>query len=101
MDVSANRQEQPYQPVTVFRTLVLGAFVSFWVACSASKSATFPSSLFSFSGNVSAGAVNGATILIYSVNNDGSLGTELGSGTTDGSGNFTATLTSAPTGPVV
>lgn len=51
------------------------------------------------SGSVVKGPVTGATVTFYSLNADGSKGAQLGTTTTDAGGNFTVTLTPAPTKP--
>ncbi|MFB3920184.1 MAG: hypothetical protein ACE145_00600 [Terriglobia bacterium] len=51
-------------------------------------------------GTVWKGPLKAATVRVYSVNSNGSNGTELASGVTDSSGNFSITLSSSQTGPV-
>lgn len=51
------------------------------------------------SGSVIKGPVSGATLTVYVLNQDGTYGAVLGTGTTDASGNFSFSLTTAHTGP--
>jgi hypothetical protein len=50
-------------------------------------------------GNVVKGYISGATIIFFALNSDGSRGAELGSSTTDSSGNFSVTIQPIPTSP--
>jgi hypothetical protein len=63
-----------------------------------------PDGSITFSGVAAKGPINGGNIKVYAVKNGQvDTGTVLGSGSTatDGSGGYSVTLTSAPTGPVV
>ena len=51
------------------------------------------------SGSVVKGSVTSATVTFFALNADGSKGTQLGITTTDTNGNYTVTLTPAPTTP--
>ncbi len=50
-------------------------------------------------GNVVKGYISGATITFFALNSDGSRGAELGTSTTDSSGNFSVTIQPIPTSP--
>ena len=50
-------------------------------------------------GNVVKGYIFGATITFFALNSDGSRGAELGSSTTDSSGNFSVTIQPIPSTP--
>ena len=50
-------------------------------------------------GNVVKGYVFGAIITFFALNSDGSRGAELGTGTTDSSGNFSVTMQAIPASP--
>ena len=52
------------------------------------------------SGFVVKGPVTGATVTAYALNADGSLGADIGSGSSNADGSFTFKLTSTPTGPI-
>jgi hypothetical protein len=58
-------------------------------------------SVNTISGNVVKGPVAGATVNFFALNIDGSKGALLGTTTTDSSGNYTVTLTSAPKAPIL
>jgi hypothetical protein len=50
-------------------------------------------------GSLVKGYIADATITFYALNSDGSRGAQLGTGTTDGSGNYSVDIRPAPTGP--
>ncbi len=57
-------------------------------------------SRFQVSGSAIKNQIQGATATVFSLNADGSDGAAVGTGTTDGSGRFTLSLSSLPSGPV-
>jgi hypothetical protein len=63
---------------------------------------TKAASSITLSGAATQGAINGATVSVFSVNasNGSNSGSALATSTTDSSGNFTLKLASLPTGPV-
>ncbi|MGD0282470.1 MAG: hypothetical protein ABSB95_08930 [Dissulfurispiraceae bacterium] len=50
-------------------------------------------------GNVAKGPITGSTVNFFALNTDGSNGSLLGNTTTDSRGNYSVTMTSAPTAP--
>lgn len=58
-----------------------------------------PATSSTISGGVVKGPVTGATVTFFALNTNGSKGAQLGTTTTDSSGNFTVTVTPAPTTP--
>ncbi|CAM6000753.1 unnamed protein product [Sphagnum balticum] len=66
--------------------------VLFLAGCGGGGSSSSGSgSTSSITGTVSAGPLNGATVTAYSLNPDGTQGSQLGTTTTDSNGNFTLT----------
>jgi hypothetical protein len=60
-----------------------------------------PASAATISGVVVKGPVSGAIVTFFSLNADGSKATQLGTTTTDASGNYTITLIPAPATPLL
>lgn len=60
-----------------------------------------PSSGKTITGNAVKGTISGGTINFYSMKNDGTKNTLLGSSTTDANGNFKVSFTTTPTYPIL
>lgn len=85
--------------------LILTAFPVFLAVilsgCGGGGGGSTPASVATISGVVVKGPVSGATVTFFSLNVDGSKATQLGTTTTDASGNYTITLTPAPATPLL
>lgn len=89
-----------------FRQLIPTAFSIFFAVilsgCSGGSGGdATPATTVTISGSVVKGPVSGATVTFFSLNVDGSKAALLGTTTTDTSGNYTITLTPAPTTPLL
>jgi len=79
------------------------SFIIFALAAGCSKKSTSEdsSSGFTIGGSAIFGPVNGATVSVYSVDENGTLSSSpLATGTTDSSGNYSISVGAAPSGPV-
>ena len=87
---AAKRRHHPSRLFILFLVGLLAA--GSLTACSSGGGGSGSSSMSSISGSVSDGYVSGASIAVYG---DAEMATQIGSGSTDSTGDFSITLTSA------